>query len=115
MISLNTYKRVRQSERICKSDKKVKLIAFGGDVIESIGTVTLRYKLSEQPYTLTFQVVDRDVQSIIGIQDSLKMNLVTFSKEVHNIDSVQDQTLSERVFQEYADLFTDELGELPVT
>ncbi|KAL7861807.1 hypothetical protein SRHO_G00132480 [Serrasalmus rhombeus] len=43
------------------------------------------------------------------------MKLVTFSKEVHHIDTVQDQTISQRFFQDYADLFTDELGELPVT
>lgn len=41
--------------------------------------------------------------------------MVTFSKEVHHIDTIQDQTLSHRVFQEYADLFIDEVGNLPVT
>lgn len=115
VISLNTYKAIRQTEKLQKSHKLVKLVAFGGAVIESTGTVTMHCKLSEQPYDLTFQVVEEDVQSILGLRDSLKMKLVTFSRDVHHIDTIQDQTLSHRVFQEYADLFSDEVGNLPVT
>lgn len=36
-------------------------------------------------------------------------------KDVHYIDTIQDQILSLTMFQEYADLFEDELGHLPVT
>lgn len=59
--------------------------------------------------------MNENVQSILGLQDSLRMKLVTFSKKVHHIDTVQDQTLSQRVFEEYAELFRDEIGDLPVT
>lgn len=44
------------------------------------------------------------------------MKLVTFSSEVFHLDCVKGHTLSQFVFlQEYADLFKDEVGDLPVT
>ena len=43
------------------------------------------------------------------------MKLVTFSREVFHLDCVKDHTLSQKMFQEYADLFKDEGSDLPVT
>ena len=43
------------------------------------------------------------------------MKLVTFSREVFHLDCVKDHTLSQKMFQEYADPFKDEVGDLPVT
>ena len=43
------------------------------------------------------------------------MKLVTFSRELFNLDSVKDHTLSQKMFKVYADLFKDEVGDLPVT
>lgn len=56
-------------------------------------------QLGEQPYDLTFQFVEEDVQSTLGLRDSLKMKLVTISRDVHHINTIQDQTLSHSVFQ----------------
>lgn len=58
--------------------------------------------------------MNENVQSILGLQYSLKINLGTFSSGVYQIDTVQDQTLSQKIFQEYTDLIKDELGDLPM-
>lgn len=108
-ISLDTYKAIKHTEKLYKPHKQIKLVAFGGAMIKSIGAVTLHCRLNEQPYDLEFQVVNKSVQSILGLKDSLRMKLVTFSKEVHHIDTVQDQTLSQ------SHLFRDEVSNLPVT
>lgn len=115
VISVHTYNQIKRNEELCTPIKQIKLVAFGGSLIKPIGAVTLRCGLKEEQHSLQFQVVSENVQSILGLQDSLKMKLVTFSSEVYHIDTVQDQTLSEKIFQDYADLFTDELGDLPVT
>lgn len=43
------------------------------------------------------------------------MKLLTFTKEVYHIETDHNQDLSQRLFKEYADLFKDEVGLLPVT
>lgn len=115
VISADTLKVIRHIESLYKPHKQVKLVAFGGAMINPIGAVNLQCMLNEQSYDLQFQVVKENVHSILGLKDSLKMKLVTFSKEVHHIDTAQQQALSERVFEDYADLFKDEVGDLPVT
>ena len=95
--------------------KHVNLVLFGRSMIKPIGTVALPCKLNEQLYNLQFQVVKESVHSIIGLQDSLHMKLVTFSSEVFNLDCVKDHILSQKMFKAYADLFKDEVGDLPVT
>ena len=115
VISFDTYKVMRQKEEMYMPHKQVKLVAFGGAMIKPIGAVNLHCRLNEQPYNLQFHVVNESVHSILGLKDSLRMKLVTFSKEVYHIDTVQDKNLSQRVFEEYEDLFRDEVGDLPVT
>ena len=115
VMSLHTYRLFRHTEELHMPIKQVNLVAFGGSMIKPIGTVTLPCKLNEQLYNLQFQVVKENVHSILGLQDSLHMKLVTFSSEVFHLDCVKDHTLSQKMFQEYADLFKDEVGDLPVT
>ena len=115
VMSLNTYKLVRHNEELQMPIKQVNLVAFAGSMIKPIGTVTLPCKLHEQLYNLQFEVVKESVHSILGLQDSLHMKLVAFSREVFNLDCVKDHTLSQKMFKAYADLFKDEVGDLPVT
>ena len=115
VMSFNTYKLVRHNEELQMPINPVNLVAFGGSMITPIGTVTLPCKLDEQLYNLQFQVVKGSVHSILGLQDSLHMKLVTFSRELFNLDSVKDHTLSQKMFKAYADLFKDEVVDLPVT
>ena len=115
VMSFNTYKLVRHNEELQMPIKQVNLITFGGSMITPIGTVTLPCKLDEQLYNLQFQVVKGSVHSILGLQGSLHMKLVAFSREVFNLDCVKDHTLSQKMFKAYADLFKDEVVDLPVT
>lgn len=114
VISLDTYRKIGNNETLLKSQKQVNLVAFGGTEIKTTGTVTLKCKLAGQLYDLQFQVVKHDVQPIIGLKDSVRMKLVSFSKEVYQVDTDQDETLAQKVFHEYTDLFKDEVGDLPV-
>ena len=114
VISAETLKVIRHTESY-KPHKQVKLAAFGEAMTNPIGAVNLQCMLNEQSYDLQFQVLKENVHSILGLKDSLKMRLVTFSKEVHHIDTAQQQILSERVFEDCAELFKDEVGDLPVT
>ncbi|CAI5674590.1 unnamed protein product [Oreochromis niloticus] len=109
VISLDTYRNIGNNETLPKSQKQVNLAAFGGTKIKSTGTVTLKCKLAGQLYDLLFQVVKHNVQPIIGLKDSVRMKLVSFSKEVYHVDTDQDETLAQKVFHKYADLFKDEL------
>lgn len=115
VMSLHTYKLFRNAEELYMPTKKINLVAFGGSMIRPIGTVTLSCRLNGQQYNLQFQVVKKNVHFILGLQDSLEMKLVTFSSQVFHLDCVKDHTLSQKMFQEYADLYKDEVGDLPVT
>ncbi len=69
----------------------------------------------QQSHMLQFHVVDKNVKSLLGLPDCLKMNLISLREEVHGIDLNKNKNLSQEIFTEYADLFDDELGTLPVT
>lgn len=66
-------------------------------------------------HPLQFHVVDKNVKSLLGLPDCLKMNIISLKDEVHEISFHKDMSLSKEIFTEYADLFDEELGNLPVT
>lgn len=114
VISTETYKAVRKNEKI-EEKSKVTLVAYGGTVIQTQGTVMLQCLTSkQQSHLLQFHVVDKNVKSLLGLPDCLKMNLISLREEVHGIDLNKNKNLSQEIFTEYADLFDDELGTLPV-
>ena len=69
VMSLDTHKLMRLTEKLHKPHRQV-----GGALIKPIGA-------GEQQYDLQFQALSESVQSILGLQDSLSVKLVTFSKE----------------------------------
>ncbi len=115
VISTEMYKAVRKNEKI-EEKSKVTLVAYGGTEIQTQGTVMLQCLTSkEQSHLLQFHVVDKNVKSLLGLPDCLKMNLISLREEVHGIDLNKNKNLSQEIYPEYADLFDDELGTLPVT
>lgn len=85
-------------------------------MIQTQGTVMLQCLTSkQQSHLLQFHVVDKNVKSLLGLPNCLKMNLISLREEVHGIDLNKNKNLSQEIFTEYADLFDDELGTLPVT
>ncbi|CAI5671963.1 unnamed protein product [Oreochromis niloticus] len=65
-------------------------------------------------HVLSFFVINEDVQPILGLCACREMGLVSFSNDVHQLSTSTDD-LSQQLITEYSDLFSDELGRLPVT
>ena len=88
---------------------KVKLLAYGGDSFYTLGTATFNCTHQDQTHNLEFQIVDKPVQSLLGLQDSLRLKLFTLASEVYEVKAQGKM----QIFQEYANLFEDKLGKLP--
>lgn len=115
VISIETYRAVNKEEKINETSKAT-LVAYGGTVIETKGTVMLQCLTSKRKsHLLEFHVVDKNVKSLLGLPDCLKMNLISLKEEVYAIDFNKNVSLPQEIFTEYAELFDDELGSLPVT
>ena len=101
-ISKNNLKRVNKDAKI-NSAVKINLIAYGGQQIETVGTTTPRTNKGD----IMFHVVDRDVKTILGLTDTMKLNLIQLDAEVHSIVNP--------VMFDYSDLFDNTvLGKLPM-
>ena len=101
-ISKNNLKRVNKDAKI-NSAVKINLIAYGGQQIETVGTTTLRTNKGD----IMFHVVDRNVKTILGLTDTMKLNLIQLDAEVHSIVNP--------VIDDYSDLFDNTvLGKLPM-
>ena len=101
-ISKNNLKRVNKDAKI-NSAVKINLIAYGGQQIETVGTTTLRTNKGD----IMFHVVDRNVKTILGLTDTIKLNLIQLDAEVHSIVNP--------VIDDYSDLFDNTvLGKLPM-
>ena len=101
-ISKNNLKRVNKDAKI-NSAVKINLIAYGGQQIETVGTTTLRTNKGD----IMFPVVDRDVKTILGLTDTMKLNLIQLDADVHSIVNP--------VIDDYSDLFDNTvLGKLPM-
>ncbi len=88
------------------------LVAYGGGKIETKGLVTLSCILKGQSHSLQFFLVDQDVQRLLGFRACLDMGIVKMSPHVHLIST---ESSTKQILKEYRDLFTDELGEHPIT
>ena len=117
----------KAQKRPIKVDKKkrVKVIAYGGDSFYTMGAAVLPCAVSNttNQTDIEFQVIDKPVKSLLGLQDSLRLNLLTLSPEVFEIntsDHVSQVYVAEAhvaqapEFNKYPDLFDDKLGKLPV-
>lgn len=82
MLPSKALTHVQHKERL-NTSKRAKLIAYGGDEIPSAGSVHLSCQLAQQPYGRQFHVIERDVQPLLGLWDSLRMGLVTLTKQAH--------------------------------
>ena len=110
VMSLTTFKRVAKTECINPS-KKTTLIAFGGTAIASEGVATLQcHGSTPDTYDLQFHVINKPVQTLLGLRDCLRMGLISLGTDVYQISHTDINP-----FKEYSDLFDNALGKLPVT
>ena len=89
--------------------KSVKLIAYGGNSFHTLGTTVLQCQHNEVTTDLLFHVVEKPVKSLLGLQDSLRLKLLTLSPEIHELKTEDAPEL-----RSYAVLFDGGLGKLPV-
>ena len=111
VMSLDTFKRLNSGEQLVKQKRVASLVAYGGTRIETSGIVTLPCLLKEQHLSLPFFIVDRAVQPLLGFRACMDMGVVKISPDVHQVSNTD---FSSQVFTQFKDLFSMELGELPV-
>ena len=59
--------------------------------------------------------MDRAVQPLLGFRACMDMGVVKISPDVHQISMESNMGFSAQTFVQYKDLFSKELGELPIT
>ena len=111
VITLDLFKRIRRDEEINKSGS-VQLVAYGGDTFTTLGTANFDCHLESTDRILEFHVVDKPVSPLLGLVDSLSLNLIQLHSEVHEVDTAD--AFPTTMLDEYKDLFQGDLGNLPV-
>ena len=114
VMSLDAFKRLNSGEQLVKQKRVASLVAYGGTRIETSDIVTLPCLLKEQHLLLPFFIVDRAVQPLLGCCACMDMGVVKMSPDVHQVSVERNTDFSSQVFTQFKDLFSMELGELPV-
>ena len=111
VITLDLFKSLSGGEEIDQS-RALQLIAYGGDTLSTLGTENFECNLKSRHRNLEFHVVNRQVTPLLGLVDSLSLNLIQLHIEVHEVDTVD--AFRAALLDEYKDLFEGDLGNLPV-
>ena len=77
--------------------------------------MNFRCKIGSATELITFQVIDRQANPILGLNDALRLRLVELDKAVYKIGCENNDDFSKQITTEYADLFDEQLGTLPAT
>ena len=121
VLSFDTVKRIPDA-KIWHS-KRARLKGFTGGIITSLGTTELKCQLpnSNITQTITFQVVNSETYPLLGLRDSLGLRLIqkgpglSNMAEVYSVTAPSSSRFAEQMTTEFAELFNDDLGELPTT
>uniref|UniRef100_A0AAV2MBL7 Polyprotein n=1 Tax=Knipowitschia caucasica TaxID=637954 RepID=A0AAV2MBL7_KNICA len=97
VLSYDAFKHVESGEQIDRSII-TNLVAYGGNMISTLGSVVLQCQLAGQQYTLQFHIVERNVQPLLGLPASLRMKLVKLSKDVHQLSVNTEANLPHKIF-----------------
>ena len=112
VLTFNLFKELRKKEKINKS-KVTQLVAYGGDMISTMGTVVFNCKIGSREMSVEFHVVNKPVTSLLGLKSSLQFNLIKLDSMVHEIS--EETVHDDFILKQNADLFDEDvLGELPV-
>ena len=106
VIILDLFKSLSGGEEIDQSTA-VQLITYGGDTLSTLGTANFKCNLKSRSRNLEFHVVDRQVTPLLGLADSLNLNLIQLYSEVHEVDTVD--AFRAALPDEYKDLFEGDL------
>ena len=101
--------------------KRTRLIRFGGQEVKTLGVVKLPCVHGRHKVELAFHVVRRDVTTLLGLKDSLCLELITLSPDVFEVQTdepaskpIISSQIPEGILMKYSDLFDDAVGKLPV-
>ena len=114
VMSLDTFKGLNNGKQLVQQRKAASLAAYGGTRIETSGIATLQCCLNEQNHLLPFFIVDRAVQPLLGFRACMEMEVVKICPDVHQVSVEGYMDFSSQKFVQYKDLFSNELGGLPV-
>ena len=89
----------------------MQLVAYGGDTLTTMGSVMLEVHLPSMSRNLEFHVIDKPLTPLLGLTDSLSLNLIQLHSEVHEVDT---SAFRAEILHEYKDLFQGDLGNIPV-
>lgn len=88
----------------------IDLISYGNFRIKTIGRINLRCKTDKKSEILNFFVVDENLQSLLGLDACLKLNLI---KRVDAVESIRSNvTFNDPLIQKYSDVF-EGIGKIP--
>ena len=110
VITLDIFKRISRNEKIDKT-RAVQLVAYGGDTLTTMGSVMFEVHLPSMSRNLEFRVVDKPVTPLLGLTDSLSLNLIQLHSQVHEV--VTTDAFRAAILHEYKDLFRGDLGNIP--
>ena len=102
-ISKNMLNSVTKHQTIDNS-VTINLVAYGGEQFSTMGTTTVKTNYGD----IKFHVINKDVKTILGLSDILRLDLIKLDSEVHSINNAPE------IISEYNDLFESSLGKLPM-
>ena len=109
------YLKVGQLSSIDTS-RKSQLTAYGGSKVETMGVAWLKCRggPNNVSHDFSFHIVDdhTKVSPILGLHACILMGLIDVSPVVHGVHEINSVTSA--ILAEYADLFDESLGKLPV-
>jgi len=83
---------------------KAILHGYGGNRLIPLGVATVRLRHKRRNYSTEFFIVDRDVQTLLGLPSCQQLDVVRLVDSVNN--STMSTSSSSSIIDEYADLFT---------
>ena len=69
-----------------------------------MGTTTVKTNYGD----IRFHIINKDVKTILGLIDILRLDLIKFVSEIHLVNNAPE------ILSEYSDLFELSFGELPM-
>ena len=77
-----------------------------------MGRLKLEVHLLSMSRNLEFHVIDKPVTPLLGLTDSLSLNLIQLHSKVHEVDTTD--AFHAAILNEYKGLFQGNLGNIPV-
>ena len=84
VITLDLFKRIGHNGKINQT-KAVQLVAYGGDTLATLGTVKFEVHTKSISPRLDFHVIKKPLTPLLGLTDSLSLNLIQLHSEVHEV------------------------------